>query len=391
MPYLFLSTLSLFSIVSPRFAKRIRLVLPLLLFIFVAFAFGAGYDWIGYYTFYNCYQYQLCDTTALSIEPGFVFLLALPTPLGYQLSVFAAGLLIVVGLVVFMRGTRSSLVVVAYFVLMYGWYLYIEQIRQAMALSVLLIGVPYLLKGRSVPYLVSIAVAMLFHVSALTAVVPYLLTRISIDSARKWVGLITVTFIGVALSLQTLSELVTSTALAGTIVGQKLAFYAASASYNRAFAGFGLPIDIAFFWYISKFRPGKNSASQSELVFLLCQLFFLLLIFSRLNSILFRFTYYFAPFVALTLDKIVRQARPIAMSNWRLRAGAGALPVLIIVAYLALQNSRPFMDPVIGPSVFDYRWYPVHDLILKQSRDQLALERCDQLQDLGVGYLCGRS
>jgi hypothetical protein len=79
------------------------------------------------------------------------------------------------------------------------------------------------------------------------------------------------------------------------------------------------------------------------------------------------------------------------MSNWRLRVGASTLPVLIIVVYLAVQNSRPFMDPVIGPSVFDYRWYPVHDLILKQSRDQLALERCDQLQDLGVGYLCGRS
>jgi uncharacterized membrane protein YccF (DUF307 family) len=390
MAYLFLSAVSLISIAAPKSSKIARVVAPVLLFLFVAFAFGAGYDWIGYYGFYKCYQFQLCDTTALAIEPGFVALLSLPTPFGYQFAPIVAGALVVASLVWFVKKTNSSFAVFAYFVLMYGWYLYIEQIRQAMALSVVLIGIPFLLKNRPIPYALSVFAAMFFHVSALTAIVPFLLSRVSLKTARKWVGLMTTAFVLVAVSLQAFSDFAASSFLASTIIADKLAFYASSENYNRAFAGIGLPIDILFFVFVSRFRGGKTKVDRSDLVFLLCQFFFLLLIFSRLNTILFRFTYYFAPFVALFLDRLLDHSRVPAISEWKLKLNAGSVKLAVVVAYLAIQNTRPFLDPVIGPSIFDYRWYPVHELVLGQSRDGLVIERCDQLQDLGAGYLCGR-
>jgi hypothetical protein len=389
MEFAALSAFSIFAALSRRIRRLYATIAPVLLLLFIALAYSSGYDWIGYFGFFNCYQFDICETSALSIEPGFVALLDVRTPFGYQFVVMVAGLLITGSLIYFRRESQATAFVYAYFILMYGWYLYIEQLRQGMALSVILIGIPALLKGDQRKYVVCVLVGMLFHISALIGLAPLLFRRLSERNAERLMLAMTAVFVATALLLVPLAALVSATPLAGTLVADKLNFYAASENYNRSFAGVGFIFDLMFYFFIVFARPGKEMDERARRVYLLAQLFFLLLLASRLNTILFRVTYYFAPFVALYLDRFVKAAttrRPYGSLRFRLPQ----LHLLVVVLYLLVQNSRPFLDPVIGPSIFEYRWWPVHGLYRGEDRYDLALSQCDTLQDKGVGFLCGR-
>ncbi|GEM_PF-1989004 len=165
-------------------------ILFLVLIVFIGTRFQTGPDLGNYnfyyiltpsfeklYTNYDVYKY-------IPVEPAYMFLSALLKTLGFNFEYF---LLLFSSLFVFLvfKATpkHSSF---AFFSIMlylyYGYFTGFSAIRQVLAAAIFYYGIQYIISKNIIKYLICIAFASLFHVSAIVLFPLYYLARIELSS-----------------------------------------------------------------------------------------------------------------------------------------------------------------------------------------------------------------
>ena len=130
-----------------------------------------AYDFVGYFTNYNCLVNHTCNSDNLiKFESGYNLLVLIFGQLGYQLTIVAIAIFNVVCVFKFIQKNKIGNGSFVFFVLltMLGWVLYIEAIRQAMAMSIFLYAIQKS-SIRTFLLLCAIIPKFIIHLSILTS------------------------------------------------------------------------------------------------------------------------------------------------------------------------------------------------------------------------------
>ncbi|WP_286758081.1 EpsG family protein [Ralstonia sp. RL] len=356
----------------------------LALLCFWGLGYANGFDWINYFKAYQCLSESICSEGLLEFEPGFHAILSMAATLNYQAVVFFIAIVNVLCLLRFSKQLQNRGLAVLCFVLLYGWYVYVEQIRQALALSIVLLGIEYLVRRKYLQYIAMVAMAAFFHASALAAMAPMIILLIPAQFRYAAIAIFCIAS-GLLLSqLQEISGLLNSIGLDSNTFARKLEYYADSERYNRSVIGLGFFLDAALLCALASRRKIFETEDLTHTVFCCALLFIGIALVSRISIIFFRLSYYFFPFAVLCFAVFFRankvlNAKPITQetsARW------------IIIAFLIGQAARPFMDPIIGPDVMAYQTYVSHWIKNNVDFRYETTRKCNLLINLGEGNLC---
>lgn len=135
--------------------------------ICIGFRYQVGGDWGNYLPHYDK-EIGRSFSDPITGDPGYVLLNRLMAQLDWKIYGvnLACGLIFTIGLIVFCRGLYRSwlgfALAVPYLVVVVA----MGYTRQGVALGLIFLGLAYLEKGRFIPYMLFIAVAALFHKTA---------------------------------------------------------------------------------------------------------------------------------------------------------------------------------------------------------------------------------
>lgn len=354
------------------------------LFLFWGLGYANGYDWINYHKYYRCIADGVCSDAFLEFEPGFDAITRISSGAGYQLTVAIIALINIACLATFSRLIRNRSLAVLCFVLLYSWYVYVEQIRQALALSVILLGIPQLLRERTISYLFFVAAATLFHGSAIIAGV--LAAFLWMPRWGRYAGIILVCAVSaIALTrLQEITQALAAFGLDSNAFARKLEYYADSDRYNRSVVGLGFFLDTALLAGLLLQRRVFETDRVTHVCYTAALLFICIALISRISIVFFRFSYYFFPFAILCFSVFFGGNHVLRTNKIR------NIPLIrvIIIGFLIGQAARPFMDPVITPDIFSYQSYIPRMIRNDVDFDNESSRKCQILINSGEGNLC---
>jgi hypothetical protein len=164
-------TLAFPAIAARAYPQRTAslLLAGVLLALFVGLRFEVGGDWVQYLVKFQFVQGLPIERVFLESDPGFALLnwLVGHAGLGYYSANFLGGLIFVAGLIAFARHQPEPWVALTvafpYLVLVVG----MGYARQGIAVGFILMSLVALNERKFIPYLVYIALATLFHKTAL--------------------------------------------------------------------------------------------------------------------------------------------------------------------------------------------------------------------------------
>ena len=169
--------------------KIVRYFVFTFLLLFVGLRYNTGADWAAYIEAFN----------TMSVvgnyprwEPGFVFISNLFYYLfgNYYVFQFCASLFLLYALLKFyVAHTNYPVLSIAIFFFMFFGSIVMAEVRQSIALAIVLLGSKYIFERQSLNFVLTIGIACLFHISAIFALPLYLLNkRISKLSALLLLG-----------------------------------------------------------------------------------------------------------------------------------------------------------------------------------------------------------
>ncbi|MFI2834035.1 EpsG family protein [Klebsiella aerogenes] len=291
----------LVSFVRHRYAVYLSFLMAVLFF---CTTYGYGFDWINYY---NDYLYATRWEDA-PYEIGYYYLMHFFSYVGisFSLYMFLIHFFMFYALLKFSQTTKCP--ELTFFVLFsaFGFYLYSEQLRQGIAISIILYGMSKN-KIESKAVLVYVLISSFFHFSALF----FLVSRLVYSSATKYLK---ASVFFATLSVVFLIYSFNNAALFQSIpyVGVKLMAY--NQGYDAENAGiiaYLLQSKIALFYcgfFVILFYFYKQSKDVMIIKSLMSMYF---LILTKLSFFLLRFGYYFFPSLALGMDEyIYRKSKP---------------------------------------------------------------------------------
>ena len=216
----------------------------LLTFMFIAFSYPAGGDWIGYFSNYNCQINGVCYSNFILFEPGYQFLVNTVGHLGFfAITVFTAFINIVF-LYKFSKNFNNSALIVLMIMCVFLWGIFTEAIRQGIAFCIILYGILFLYKNKIYKYLSLVLLASLFHVTAIISlifVLPYVNKSISKIAVLSLILLGLMFFVFPTQILESFLSLLPSSSSASI----KLDFYINSDTYKPQISvGIGLLVDL---------------------------------------------------------------------------------------------------------------------------------------------------
>lgn len=241
-----------------------------LFFLFLGFSYPSGYDFVGYFTNYNCLVNHTCNSDNLiKFESGYNLLVLIFGQLGYQLTIVAIAIFNVVCVFKFIQKNKIGNGSFVFFVLltMLGWVLYIEAIRQAMAMSIFLYAIQYLYTKKIAKYVFFVLLSTMFHSSAIIT----LLFIFSVVVKSRWIIYLSgmVMLIVYLLFITIPNEIIYGAILffkllpdfIGNTVVEKLNFYMMSDAYKpQVSIGIGAIIDFSLVClFIIALRDLKNN------------------------------------------------------------------------------------------------------------------------------------
>ena len=158
---------------NPRekiFVNYSYIVLAAILIIFTAGRYEVGYDWVAYYDFFT----KRDDISGF--EPGYIFYNNL-FPTYYTMQIITC----IIGCVVLFKYiyNNSFYPILVLFFCVFSGYSYMtltfDTFRQFIAETIIILGMPFVKKRKLIPWVLIIAFAMQFHVSAIFAFFIYFL------------------------------------------------------------------------------------------------------------------------------------------------------------------------------------------------------------------------
>lgn len=395
--YFILSAIFCFFINQNTVDKRaLSLLLVLLLtFLFIAYNYPSGGDWINYFSNYNCLVNGICYSNFTLFEPGYQFIVRTIGQLGFlAINTFIAFINVIL-LYNFAKNFRHSSLIVLMIMCPFIWIMFTEAIRQGIAFCIALYGLSFLHKGSVRKYLAVILIASLFHVTALISIIvilPYLSKFIS-RAAIILMFLFGIVFFiipnQILLFILPLLPPNSNTSL-------KLDFYINSETYKPQLSvGLGLLVDILLIIviYISNKRIKKYQL-YTEYKFYLATLLGvgLFITFSvligRIMPVLTRVGWYGFPMVIILLYINIGKSKFYDTYNSNLDFKINSVTILISI-YFVMQIFRPLL--------YDHTKYGIfsQQTIIQKSSElddssllRNAYEKCSELSEIGVDFAC---
>lgn len=367
-------------------------ILLFLFFSFLSITFPSGGDWIGYFNNYDCLVNNYCVSSSIFFEIGYEFLVKTFGFLGFQSVIIIIALINTVLLGKFAYNFDKPVFVIFFFMCIFLWALYVEAIRQALAISIFIYSLSFLYKQRLKKFILLIFLASLFHMTALVCLIfilPYLSKKLSLI-----VGVVVIIFsiLFVIIPTQVLSfiiELLPSNSMAS----MKLNFYLISDAYAPKISiGVGTFLDILliFMVFISIYKVRKkrlyNDIKFQYSLLVGVVFYFAFAVFAgKMMPVLTRIGWYGFPFIIILL--YVNLGKSIFYNTSF--SGKQDLMKYLVLIYFILQIFRPL--------TYDYNSYGIiNQKTIFQKADRLddlslrleAREKCQELNRIGYGYLC---
>lgn len=157
--------------------KYVRWFILGFLLVFVGLRFNTGADWNNYKLAFESISEGIKST---GWESGFIVLMKVIFYLFgnyYVLQFLVTSLLLYSLNKFYTNNTNYPILSMTLFVLIFFTSILMAQLRQSIAMSVILIGAKYVFKRNFLKYLIIVVLACLFHVSAIVALPIYFLNR----------------------------------------------------------------------------------------------------------------------------------------------------------------------------------------------------------------------
>lgn len=393
--YLFfgLALLSLWLIHRARPAGgRFSWLAPfIVLVIFWGGSVENGSDWIWYrQSFFGMAEFDALDSVIKNsvYEPGFVSLMyaVYKTGFPYQALVFLIAIICAMcwGKFIESIGFLSPALVVAFLLLIDGWTLYNEQLRQAIAVSVGLLLFPWAEQRKWIRVGFGFAIAMAFHFSSIVLVPMLVVQRMlnrHADLWRSWWLLFGYAFVLSAAMVVTV--MLTRAGFFGQIglqlVQTKLDLYLVSESYGAPLISAGLVsyaigiVVVAF----SRERVAEQQSPMLKLIWHFSAMWCLLGPILRTVGIFVRFEHFFLVFLV-----------PLCAFLWMRAERSDAFSALmsqgILAVFSVIFTLRIALHPEQAIWVANYQNYFMGALVgidfdTRQRQDQI----CENLQKNG--------
>lgn len=373
--------------------KQALMVVLLLTFLYLAFSFPAGVDWINYFENYDCIVNRECDLGFVMFEPGYQAIVYMLGSLGFQSITFFIAVINIICLYIFANKFENKALIVSFMMCVFIWTLYFEAVRQSIAMSIFIVSLYLLYRGKVKQYVLLILCAALFHITALVCLI-LVLPYISIKLSRiLGYGLLIGSFIFVGLPTLTLKSIIAFLP-ADSMVALKLNFYLISEIYRPKLSiGTGVLLDII-------------------LICLILISFIRIKKYQLYTNYIFHHVVFLGTVLYLSFGVFIGKMMPVFT-----RVGWYGIPIVMILVYLNIGNSlyyrqfssnkgfslsglllcTYFMLQVLRPVTYDLNRYNIiHQVTVLQKIDRLddaslrneAHEKCLTITQLGFGDLC---
>ena len=373
--------------------KQALFLVNLITFLFVSLSFPAGGDWVGYFNNYDCIVNSKCYSDFSSFEIGYQLIVAIFGNLGFQFTVVFIAFVNAISLFNFAQKFENGALIIFFIMCVFLWSLYVEAVRQSLAMSILLIALIYLYSRKIKKYIYLIILASFFHVTALIClifIIPYFSARLT---KLVGFGLLVLSIIFITFPTSIL-EYIVLFLLPNSMVGMKLNFYLYSDAYSpQVSIGLGSILDFLLICiiFLSFWRANKNQLftnySFHGVVFLGVSLYLAFGIsIGKMMPVMTRIGWYGFPFVIILIYLNIGRS---LFYNKFISTSKQDLTGILICIYFVLQILRPLTYEYSNYGIFQQK-----TIIQKfDSLDDYSLridakEKCSDLSKLGYGYLC---
>ena len=391
MIYFIYFTLLLF-IAAYGFQRQGRILSLIITFITFACTYPAGGDWIGYFLNYDCIENSICTVNTPTFEFGFnIFVSAFGGLgfLGYNALIVAFN---VYAINRFSKKFENPAFIFFALMSFFSWVIYIEAIRQSIAISLLLIAIPYLFSKEKYKYALLIILATTFHTTALIGLI-FLIPMISVRLSKlSSFGVLIVSIIFLVMPVVTLN-MVYMLLQPGSIAQQKLSYYLSSEAYQPQFsAGIGTIFDFLLLFIVIKTYLNinkHNDFQKSSLNIIIPGVvlyFSFSIIIGKMMPVMTRIGWYGVPFLVILLSANISNSIFIKKINYRAK-----IPLIRIWLYLFL------ISQIARPLLYDHSRYGIlNQTTIFQQINYLddrglyarAEQKCQVLHKMGLTFLC---
>jgi len=295
MIFIILSFISMiFSLTKSKVVFRFIFFVIATLYVFT---FAYGYDWIFYY---NIYENSL-NIVIPPFEPGMFYLMKTFKYLGlsFPVFIFLINLFIFYGLYLFCNNLKNSTFALFCLISFYSFYMYSEQVRQGIALTIILISITkYDIRSRKSFFMALLACS--FHVSAIFYILYSLITK-NESKLKRNIILLTMLVFSVIFIFVNPTVISFIPYVGEKIYGYSVAYSATETSFYQIITNSRLAIIyllLTVLFYLSYRKRIDSSMSNAVLAS-----HFLFL--SKLTPFLIRFGYYAIPFMVYGLDSFI--------------------------------------------------------------------------------------
>lgn len=363
-----------------------------MMFSFIALTYPAGNDWIGYFSNYDCSINGICAEGAPNFEVGYNTVVSIFGQGGYQSITIAIAIFNLIALYSFSARFENKTFLFFAMFAFFAWVIYTEAVRQAIAMSVLLLAIPSLYKGSKKKFICYVLLAASFHSSAIILIL-LVIPLISIRLGKVFYKSLLICSIIFTLVPFIILRFGISYLSPESIIYQKLYFYLVTPEYMPKFsAGVGIIFDILLlgllfmsFSSVKKYQLAKDSLAENITIFG-CVLFISFgLIIGKMMPVMTRIGWYGVPFIIILLST------RITPSNYFncYKPKPFLICTLFIYVYLFSQAMRPFL--------YDHSRYGIinQETIVTKINElndndyrSAANDKCYILHRMGYSYLC---
>ncbi|WP_342656741.1 EpsG family protein [Pantoea sp. RSPAM1] len=380
-----------FSLFRHKKSERITcLIITLLVF---CFSYPAGGDWIGYLLNYDCIQNSQCDENTPSFEPGFNLIVYIFGNLGFIGYNIIIVLFNVYCLDKFSKQFENKAFIYFSMLTFMYWMLYVEAIRQSIAVSLLLLAIPFLFKRKILNYIILVLLASTIHTTAIICLIfilpvisPRLSRLSSISTLAVSLAFLFIPFIILKIAFSVLQP--------GSLAYEKLNFYLNSEAYRpQLSAGIGSIFDLILIALI--FICYKELKRKKE-PFILQRLNFVLpgivlyisfsIIIGKMMPVMTRIGWYGLPFIIIMLNTKISDS--IYFDKIKSTA---SFPVtkLMIYLFLIAQAARPMLYEHSRYGIMNQETiFQAVNYLNDEGLYIKAQKKCAVLHEMGLEFLC---
>lgn len=336
-----------------------------IVYMIFSLTFAYGYDWIFYYQIY-----QTSDTlTLLPFEPGVFYSMRLFHYLGFSFPVymFFVSSFIYFCLYRFCISLKNPSFTFFFMFSFFGFFMYVEQIRQGLAISIILLGLSNFNERNKLSIWYPI-VACLFHVSAIFFIILNVIYSGNEKKLKKGFWIITIIVFSFIYIFINPSVIKFIPYIGEKIYGYSIVYNSDGTSFyeillNSRLAVVYLALLILFYFCYKKVRELRLLLSVSSSYFLFL---------SKLTPFLIRFGYYSVPYIIIGFDSYLIKYR-----NTK-RFSIYIIPITIIifmVSTIPIWNQNYLTSTKSNLNIFSNS---------EQIHNEIAM-KCNQLRVTGYG------